>query len=113
MTEQFETVKKTGVYRAKDGTAIYLNEGDPVPAHVMGQVAFDAEGTKDFTAPAQETDLFSYVTDAPQNQRAEDTWSDKRMVAGAPENKAMPVASAENRSDADLADAAAKKADKK
>lgn len=105
------TVDKTGVYRAKDGTGIYLNQGDAVAAHVWDQVSYDADGTKDFNAPAQETDLFSFVKDAPQNQKAEDTWSDKRMVPGAPENRMEPPVA--NRTDAELASDSATKTAKK
>jgi hypothetical protein len=105
------TVDKTGVYRAKDGTGIYLNQGDPVAQHVWDQVTYDAEGTEAHNAPATETDLFSYSKQAPQDQKATDTWSDKRMVPAAPENRMETPA--QNRSDADLAASEANKGPKK
>jgi hypothetical protein len=90
-------VDKTGVYRAKDGTGIYLNEGDAVAQHVWDQVTYDEEGTKAYTAPAAETDLFSYVQAPAKPEERKEQPVENRMEP--------PVA---NRSDAELAADAAK-----
>lgn len=98
-------VEKTGVYRAKNGHAVYLQEGQPIADTVLDNYEFDGAGTKDF-AMQPESSYFGGIQDAPQNQKAEDTWSG-RMVKGAPENKAMK-APGDTKSDAALADDAAK-----
>lgn len=100
-------IDKTGVYRHKDGTAVYLVEGQSYPDDVMKSLEYDGGATKERTE-AREPDRFGFVTNAPQDQKPEDTWSSGRMVRGAPENKAMGGA-AEQKSDAQLADDAAKK----
>lgn len=93
-------IEKTGVYRAKDGHALYLQKGATPGEGVTDHYAYDAAATEDYVA-FPEGVYFHGVQDAPQDQKAEDTWSG-RMVSGAPENKAMK-GPADNRTDADLA----------
>jgi hypothetical protein len=99
-------IERTGVYRHADGTAVYLVEGEDFSADMLKQLNYDAEASKS-RLEEREPDRFGWVANAPQDQKAEDTWSG-RMVSGAPENKAM-TASPEVKSDAALADDAAKK----
>ena len=100
-------VEKSGVYRYSDGSAVFLTEGATVDERVLADAEHDAGATKDFGAE-REPSYGGTVFDAPQNQPAEETWSDTRAIAGAPENKAMS-APAEQKTDADLAASKAKK----
>ena len=98
-------VEKGGVYRHQDGTAVYLAEGARVEEALLGSLTHDAGATEQ-RAVEREPAFRLGVTDAPQSQKAEDTYSG-RMVSGAPENKAMGRASGQ-KSDGELADDAAK-----
>lgn len=102
-------VDKTGVYRSADGHAVYLTEGAMADERMLKDYSLDSQASTDF-GKEPERSYFGGVQDAPQDQKAEETWSDKRMVPGAPENRME--APAENRSDADLAAGANKTAKK-
>lgn len=102
-------VEKTGVYRNDAGHAVYLAEGAQVDEAVLKGYTLDAEASKDYGKEA-ERPYFGGVQDAPQDQKAEDTWS-SRSAGPAPENRMQPAPS-ENRSDADLAASANKTAKK-
>lgn len=105
-------VEKTGVYRYPDGSSVYLTEGTNVDARVLKDAKLDGKASKEWNAEP-ERNYFGTLQDAPQDQKAEETWSDKRMVAGAPENKAMPAPETKSdkpndqKTDADLAKDAA------
>jgi hypothetical protein len=93
-------VEKTGVYRYEDGSSVYLTEGSDVDERVLQGAKLDKAASKEWNAEPERY-YFGTIQDAPQDQPAEETWSDKRSVPGAPENKAMPPV--DQRSDADLA----------
>ena len=97
-------VEKTGVYRDKNGNAVYLVEGAMVDETVLANAELDAAASKDYVS-APEPDYFGRIVDAPQDQKAEDTWSG-RNAGPSPENRMEQPA--ENRSDAEMAAAAAK-----
>jgi hypothetical protein len=102
-------VDKTGVYRSKDGHAVYLTEGSMADERMLKDYSLDAEASTDF-GKESERSYFGGVQDAPANQKAEDTWS-SRSAGPAPENRMEPAPS-ENRSDTDLAAGANKTAKK-
>lgn len=82
-------VEKGGVYRHKDGTAVYLSEGAEVEESLLDGLSLDSGATEKRAKEAEPAFALG-IQDAPQNQPAEETWSG-RMVSGAPENKAAPA----------------------
>ena len=98
-------VEETGVYRAKDGSAVYLAEGTMVDDAVLADLSHDAAATEENAKPAERGFSPTGTRDAEQDVDAKSTIVTRAMSA-APENKAMPPA---EQKDAELADAAAKK----
>lgn len=96
-------VEKSGVYRNKAGHAVYLAEGQDVDERMLADYSLDGEATKEREKPVERS-FFGGVVDAPQ-----DAPQEQRMQPGAPENKAMGGPT-QQKTDAELADAAAKKA---
>jgi hypothetical protein len=73
-------VEKGGVYRAKNGTALYLAEGAQVEEEVLAGLTLDQGATDKRNAPRDDAVYLGGTRDVPQD----------RMVSGAPENKAAP-----------------------
>lgn len=89
-------VEKSGVYRAKDGSAFYLAEGAQVDEAVLDGLKLDQGATDERNAPRDEAVYLGGVRDAPQDVDAKATITTRAMVGGAPENKAAPAKTEKN-----------------